>query len=462
MSILLSDMTNSIDFESVLSLIDKTISPTYLNPTQEIVLREVWNGKTYSKMACDYNYDPEYIKTVGCNLWHTLSSAFDEQINKGNFVPFMRRKISQLVEDKKNQSENYQTKALPANFPGRKTGHWTTAPNTKYFVGRESEIRLLDSWTQDSDCRCIVVSGMSGCGKTTLVTKFARDIKDNFDYVIWFSLDHTPPLTTLLNNYLKIIKQHSEEKNYSEPLELSFLLSEFIDCLKQQKVLLILDGLQSILEVNRTHFSYKKEFDDYGQFLRSIISTNHQSLLIASSRIKPKFLEYYASSQVRFLDLQGFNKQTTKIFLSLESNSSLEEQKLLSLSATLQNNPQLLKIVENHLDIFSEDNTEQVLQDLSLLEAISNLLEQELSYLSDLDKEIIYWLAISCSPISLKELSNYLELSKPKLKLFHSVNCLTKRSLIIQNDTQYSLMPIMKSYLRRKFVKQALQSNNHH
>ena len=186
-----------------------------------------------------------------------------------------------------------------------------------------------------------------------------------------------------------------------------------------------------------------------------------QSLLIASSRIKPKSLEYYASNQVKFLDLQGFNKQTTKIFLSLETSSCLEEQKLLNLSATLQNIPQLLKIVENHLDIISDDNTEQILQDLSLLEAISNLLEQELSYLSDLDKEIIYWLAISCSPISLKELSNYLELSQPKLKLFHSVNGLTKRSLIIQSNNQYSLMPIMKSYLRRKFVKQALQSKSH-
>lgn len=455
-------MKNPVDFESVLSLIDKTISPTYLNPTQEIVLREVWNGKTYSKMAYDYNYDPEYIKTVGCNLWQTLSSAFDEQINKGNFVPLMRRKISQLIEDKNNQLENHLAKPSSPAFPRRKTCNWTTAPNTKHFVGRESEIRILDSWSQDSDCRCIVVSGMSGCGKTMLVTKFARDIKDNFDFVIWLSLHHTPPLATLLTNYLKIIKQYPEGQNYSEPLEISFLLSAFIDCLKQKKVLLILDSLQSILESKGTNFSYKKELEDYSQFLRSIISTNHQSLLIASSRIKPKSLEYYASNQVKFLDLQGFNKQTTKLFLSLETNFCLEEQKLLSLSATLQNIPQLLKIVENHLDIISDDNTEQILQDLSLLEAISNLLEQELSYLSDLDKEIIYWLAISCSPISLKELSNYLELSQPKLKLFHGVNGLINRSLIIQTDTQYSLMPIMKSYLRRKFVKQALQSKNNH
>ncbi|WP_019506533.1 AAA family ATPase [Pleurocapsa sp. PCC 7319] len=455
-------MNTSVDFESVLSLIDKTISPTYLNPTQEIVLREVWNGKTYSKMAYDYNYDPEYIKTVGCNLWQTLSSAFDEQINKGNFVPFMRLKISQLVEDKISRLENYQSQSISTDFKKRQSCNWTTAPNTNHFVGRESEIKLLKSWSQDSDCRCIVVSGMIGCGKTSLVTKFAQDIKDNYDFVIWFSLHHTPSLKTLLHNYLKIIKQLTNEQIHLGPVELSFLLSEFIDCLKQHKVLLVLDSLQSILETNRKNVSYKKEFDDYSQFLRSIISTNHQSLLISASRIKPKSLEYYTSNQVKILDLQGFNQQTTKTFLNLENNSAKQEQQLLRLSVTLQNNPQLLKIVENHLDIFSDDNTEQILQDLSLLEAISNLLEQELSYLSELEKEIIYWLAISCAPISLTELSNYLELSQPKLTLSHSVNCLTKRSLIIQNDAHYSLMPIMKSYLRRKLIKQALQSKSHH
>ena len=38
-------MKKYFDFESVLSLIDKAINPQYLNPTQEIVLREVWKGK---------------------------------------------------------------------------------------------------------------------------------------------------------------------------------------------------------------------------------------------------------------------------------------------------------------------------------------------------------------------------------------------------------------------------------
>ncbi|MEL6581814.1 MAG: NB-ARC domain-containing protein, partial [Cyanobacteria bacterium J06621_12] len=319
----------------------------------------------------------------------------------------------------------------------------------------EPELSTLSSWSQDADCRLIVVSGMTGAGKTTLVTRFANSIKEQFDYVIWFSLSQRPSLPKLLNKYLNIV--NPQRANDSKSQELSFLLSELIDCLRRQKILLVLDGLQCILEVNQNSVSYQQEFEGYGQFLRSIISTNHQSLLVTTSRIKPKLLEYYAKNQVRFLDLQGFDRKTTMNFLGADQGNCLVEQELLNLSGTLQHNPQLLKIANNHIDIFSQDDADQVIEDLCLLEAISELLEQELSYLSPLDKEIVYWLAISCSAMSSANLSRQIKHSQSQLKFLHSLKSLMERSLITEKeDNSYELMPIMRAYLRRKLVKQAL------
>jgi len=446
-------MKKTIDFESVLSLVDKAISPTYLNPTQEIVLREVWNGKTYTKMAYDYNYDPEYIKTVGCNLWQTLSRAFDEQINKSNFVPFMRQKIDYLLEETEERTRSELSVQL-GNRRQEQCISWTTAPNIKDFVGRVEEMATLSSWSQDADCRLIVVSGMIGSGKTTLVTEFANSIKEQFDYVIWFSLSQRPSLTELLNEYLSIINQG--RSGDSKPQELSFLLSEFIGCLREQRILLVLDGLQCILEVSQSSVSYKQEFEGYGQFLRSIVSTDHQSLLITTSRIKPKLLEYYARNQVKFLNLQGFDKQATISFFNADADNLMMDRELLELSGTLQHNPQLLKIAHNHLDVFIEDDAEQVVEDLSLLEPICELLEQELLYLSSLEREIVYWLAISCSAMTSKDLSRQSKQAQSKLKFVHSLKSLIERSLVIQENNAYTLMPIMRTYLRRKLVKQAL------
>ena len=453
-------MKSSVDFESVLSLVDKAINPTYLNPTQEIVLREVWKGKTYTEMAYDYNYDPEYIKGVGCSLWRTLSLAFDRQINKSNFVPFIRQEVIQL--DEESLLEDRERESLNSNSGVKQICHWTTAPQTKNFVGRESELNSLEGWSNEPDCRCIVVSGMVGCGKTTLATKFARKVRDRFDYVIWFSLLQTPSLKTLLNNYLNLIEPQALNSTELESLEISFLISKFVECLRKHKVLLIVDGLQCVMEVSKTNTSYRKEYEEYGQFLRSIISTNHQSLLIATSRVQLKSLEYYSKNQVKFLNLQGFNTKTTRSFLKRQNIAPALESKISFLARILQGNPQLLKISHSYLENFPENNDseKQTLQDISLLEEIKNLLELELSYSSSLEREIIYWLATSCSSISHQDLIQDIEQSQRKLEFLQSLNCLVKRSLITKVGETYSLMPLMKVYLRRKLVKQALVNSH--
>jgi GTPase SAR1 family protein len=458
-------MTNPIDFNSVLSLIDRTISPSYLNNTQEIVLREVWNGKTYSRMACDYNYDPEYIKTVGCNLWQVLSNAFNEQINKSNFVPYMRQKIScSIVVNKRDELQtNQDSKALALSSESLKPDfrYWATAPNIANFIGRNQQIKLLESWSQDSDCNCIIVTGMVGSGKTSLITKFAKNIQNQFDYVIWFSLNNSLSPITLTNNFLKIIDQNPDQYTNSEftQQDLSSLLTQLIDHLKQKRILLVLDDLESILEIHQTGICYQRNLEGYGHILRSIIATNHQSLLICASRIRPKSLEYYGMNQIKNLDLKGFEKS----IIEIEQNANLEatkinKAKLLHLSASLHHNPQLLKITASHLDIFHDDNEEleQVVQELSLLEEIVSLLEQELDCLAKLEKEIVFWLAISCQPVSRKDLANSLKYSQSKIKFNNNIKSLEKRSLITSENSQYSLMPIMKSYLRRKLVQLAL------
>jgi GTPase SAR1 family protein len=456
-------MTNPIDFNSVLSLIDRTISPTYLSATQEIVLREVWNGKTYSKMACDYNYDPEYIKTVGCNLWQMLSNAFQEQINKSNFVPYMRQKISCsiVVNKQDNLLVSQDSQVLSTGSLNREFYYWATAPNIDNFIGRDKQIELLESWSQDLSCNCVVVSGMVGCGKTSLITKFAKDIQNQFDYIIWFSLNNSPSPITLTKDLLKIISQNSDKYSGSEftRQNLSSLLAELIECLKQKRILLVLDDLESILEVHQVGICYQQDLEDYGHFLRSIIATNHQSLLICASRVRPKSLEYYGTNQIKILDLQGFEKSTVERITNIEDiETNINREKLLTLSSSIHDNPQLLKIAASNLDIFHDDNEEleQVVEELSLLEEIVSLLQQELNCLSKLEKEIIFWLAISCQPISQKDLIRNLKYGQSKIKFNKSIISLEKRSLITQKNSQYFLMPIMKSYVRRKLVQLAL------
>ncbi|HHP7232464.1 MAG TPA: hypothetical protein ACFCUY_16590, partial [Xenococcaceae cyanobacterium] len=81
----------NVNCDQVIQLIDHQINPSYLNKIQEIILKETWQGKTYVEIAKEYNYESEYIKSAGCELWKLISQAFNQQINKSNFVAFIKR-----------------------------------------------------------------------------------------------------------------------------------------------------------------------------------------------------------------------------------------------------------------------------------------------------------------------------------------------------------------------------------
>ena len=83
--------------EEFLVILDTILKPKYLNYVQEIVLRQSWEGRTYSEIAASYGYDPEYIKNVGFGLWQSLSEKLGEKVSKSNFRSIVRRRSSNLT-----------------------------------------------------------------------------------------------------------------------------------------------------------------------------------------------------------------------------------------------------------------------------------------------------------------------------------------------------------------------------
>lgn len=59
--------------EEAIEIVEQILDNQSLNKVQEIVFRQAWEGKSYSEIATSIDYDPEYIKQVGCELWRSLS-----------------------------------------------------------------------------------------------------------------------------------------------------------------------------------------------------------------------------------------------------------------------------------------------------------------------------------------------------------------------------------------------------
>ncbi len=439
----------TISFEKALYLIDNAIKPAYLTKVQQLVLRDAWEGKTYMEIANSYNYDSEYIKSVGCELWKLLSRAFGQQVNKNNFSQFIKREaisISYLAQE---------NTSFPESLNGRKKlQDWGTAPDISYFQGRTIEQTNLISWINNRESRLIVILGMVGIGKTTLATKLAQQLQEQFDFVIWRSLRNAPPVRDILKSILSCFESRSGKE---QPTSLEEEIARLLSYLRQYRCLLIFDDIQSLLGCGTGSFYYREGYEGYGQLLRSIICSQHQSLLLTTSRIKPKGLTFYEEKRVRFFSLEGLPPETLREMLRHRIQTVNSDEQWEYLLDYYLYNPQILNIIATQMRQAFKGNISQFIEQQPLIPPeISSLIAQEFNSLTSLEKEIAYWLAIDPSCENLELLAKRIMKPIAKTQLLEGLNSLQERSLVEKKDSCYSLRSLIKEYLRQELIKQAI------
>jgi predicted ribonuclease YlaK len=171
-----------LNVEEALKIVDSALSSSSLSDVQEHVFRGVWAGQTYEKIADQTNYDAEYIKHIGYQLWQKLSRSLDEKVTKSNLQSVLRRKAAQVLEitaqstslDTQTQHKNRNTQSEQVKLAQRQD--WGEAINIPAFYGRTAETAILQQWVLNDHCQLVTLLGMGGIGKTALARKFVESI----------------------------------------------------------------------------------------------------------------------------------------------------------------------------------------------------------------------------------------------------------------------------------------------
>jgi hypothetical protein len=270
-----------------------------------------------------------------------------------------------------------------------------------------------------------------------------QQIKDEFEYVIWCSLEPSPTLAEFQDKLIHFFSQSEKvdlPTTNQKPLPL-------IKYLQKYRCLVVLDDIHNLFSSGELAGRYKPEYEDYRSFFKQIEKLSHQSCFLLIGWEQPREVPQVKSQNtpIRTLRLTGLDIAAGREILR---DYGLEEiDNYSALIHRYQGNPLWLKSVATLIQELGGGVTELLTDDTILLpEDFKDVLQQQCDRLSEIEKQVISLLAKQSEPINLAKLLK--NGTMPASDLLNALQSLSRRCLIQQQGSFYALPQVVKQYIK--------------
>jgi len=249
------------------------------------------------------------------------------------------------------------------------------------FVGRRNDLWLLEEALFEDNLKVVVVKGIGGIGKTALASKFVKRHKNRFKAVFARKMvDPTMGAEEILALLDQFLVQNGDERLHgviAEP-DLDLKLGGLIHCLKDY--LIVLDNFEVLLE------NGKIADEGVEKFLRAVLSGDHASKVVITTRYGFIFRDQKAGGLVRTVDLDELRLQWAVQLLGKLGVKDFGMQ--VKIFEKIGGNPQFLEFCAK---LAESRRVKELLKDVTpVREKIGEwLLEELLGLLSEEEKNVL-------------------------------------------------------------------------
>lgn len=446
-----------MEIEEVVNLLDGWVyeyEQRSLQDYEKAIMRYTWEDMTYREMERKMPpYKYSYIeRKLGCDLWELLTDIVQGQTQTSTKIT-KRNFKTRIVEFLSNVDP---APAVPKALTGSYID-WSEVPTVDGFYGRSEELNNLRQCLIKDECKLVAIFGISGIGKTALMAKFVEKNYTSFERVIWRSLDMTPSIDQMLVDLLQSLFRFQYE---SLPTTVDQKIAKLLDFLTKHRCLLILDQFESVMEMAKGPGIYRENCENYGKLLQKIAQERHNSCLLLSSQEPPREIKQLASprGRVRQLQLKGLSLE--------EARGLLQDYELRGTTYAIgefiksyKGHPLALKMSANIIKNIHNGQIASFLQgSLYMGDVLISLLDKQFSYLSDLDKKILRYLADNSEEMTIKNIIQHFSLAEniSGTDITNSLNNLLQRAIIDNlhkgEQSLFTLEPIIKKYIKKRLT----------
>ena len=333
------------------------------------------------------------------------------------------------------------------------------APDAPTFFGRKRELATLEQWIFQERYQLIDITGFAGSGKTRLLRGgltlqklpfcLGDRVRNEFECLIWRRIDSLSPIAMLS----ELIVSINNGEAVHLPTTVTGLAAQLLYCLRQRRCLLILDDVDSILSGGQSAGKYQQSAQAYGDILRRLGESHHQSCVVLSGRESIQDMEEMEGIfAVRSLRLKGLDTAAAQaIFKHLSQTYQLPFQGSKSdwthLVSLYSGNPLMLEAVARQ--IFRHFNgclADFLARDRPVFGKVRSLLDWHVNRLSKCQKEVLYHISAATEPISISELKVRVTSEQVQKRLPDILDSLERQIPIGTVASGLSTSPIFAKY----------------